>query len=157
MAVLLIALIFVGIKVFTHSNPASSPANTSAEQPSVVPAPPVSSRPASNDRDTKPVKTSSDAVVRQVIPEVSKSARNTIQGKIQVKVRVDVDPSGKVKSARLVSPGPSKYFAGLALKAAQQWEFSPPEGPDQNHSRSWILRFLFGRASTQVIPIREHA
>jgi TonB family protein len=97
-----------------------------------------------------------DAVVRQVIPEVPKSARNTIQGKIQVKVRVDVDPSGKVKSARLVSPGPSKYFAGLALKAAQQWEFSPPEGPDQNHSRSWILRFLFGRASTQVIPIREH-
>jgi TonB family protein len=96
-------------------------------------------------------------VVRQVIPEVPKNARNTIHGKIIVKVRVDVDSSGKVKSARLVLPGPSKYFAGLALKAAQKWEFSPREGRDQNTSNIWILRFQFGRASTQVVPTREHA
>ena len=158
MAILLLALIFVGIKVFTHSGMSSSPASTTAEQPPVVSAPPVSSRSTSNKSDAKPAKTSSDAIVRQVIPDVPKSARNTIKGKIQVRVRVDVDSSGKVKSARLVSPGPSKYFAGLALKAAHQWEFSPPpEGPDPNRSRTWILRFQFGRSSTQVTPIRERA
>ena len=155
MAILLLALIFVGIKVFTHSDTSSSPANTSSEHPSVVSAPPASSRSTSSNPDAKPVRTSSDAIVRQVIPEVPKSARNTIQGKIQVKVRVDVDASGKVKSAKLISPGPSKYFAGLALKAAQKWEFSPPEGPDHNRSRTWILRFQSGRVSTQVTPIPE--
>src|SRR6266852_561716 len=149
-AILLLALTFVGVRLFTHSDKPSSAASTTSEQPPEVSAPRASSRSTSANSDAKSAKTSSDTVVRQVIPDVPRSARNTIQGKILVKVRVDVDASGKVKSARLVLPGPSKYFAGLALKAAQKWEFSPPEGHDQNRSRTWILRFQFGRASTQV-------
>jgi TonB family protein len=159
LTVLLLAAAVVGVKLFTRPDkPATSPSTTPERQP-VVSAPPVSSPSMSVKPDEKPSQTAaaSGAVVRQVIPDVPKSARNTIQGKINVKVRVNVDSSGKVKSAKLVSPGPSKYFAGLALKAAQQWEFSPPEVNDQKASSTWILRFQFGRASTQVFPRREHA
>lgn len=158
-ALLLLAAAFVGTKVFTHSDESPMPAPGTAERQPAVPAPPVSSPSMNAKPDEKPTKTSasSGVVVRQVIPEVPKNARNTIQGKISVKVRVDVDSSGKVKSAKLVSPGPSKYFAGLALKAAQQWEFSPPEVNDQKTASTWILRFQFGRSSTQVFPTRDRA
>jgi TonB family protein len=159
LALLLLAAAFVGVKLFTHPGKSATSPSTTPEQQRAVSAPPLSSPSTSAQPDEKSSKTSasSGAVVRQVIPEVPKSARNTIQGKISVKVRVNVDSSGKVKSVRLVSPGPSKYFAGLALKAAQRWEFSPPEVNDQKTSSTWILRFQFGRASTQVFPMREHA
>jgi TonB family protein len=84
-------------------------------------------------------------VVHQVVPDVSKNSRNTITGTIKVTVRVEVDPSGKVASAKLKSAGPSKYFAGLALKAAQRWEFSP-----QPAASTWLLQFRFKRGGTQA-------
>jgi TonB family protein len=160
MALLLLVAALVGVKLFTHyDKSATSPSTTLEQQPAVSAPPPLLSPSMSAKPDEKSTKTAAapGAVVRQVIPEVPRSARNTIQGKISVKVRVSVDSSGKVKSAKLVSPGPSKYFAGLALKAAQQWQFSPPEENDQKASSTWILRFQFGRASTQVFPVREHA
>jgi TonB family protein len=157
-AALLLLAAVVGIKLFTRSDSSPPPASSSSQQQPAVSAPPVSSPITTAKPHEQPKKTSpsSGEVVRQVIPEVPKSARNTIHGKIPVKVRVEVDPSGKVKSARLVSPGPSKYFASLALKAAQQWQFKPPEAQDQQTSNTWILRFQFGRASTEVVPMREH-
>jgi len=159
LTLLLLAAAFVGVKLFTHpENSATSPSTTPEQQP-VASTPPVSSPSTKGKPEEKLSKTtsSSTAVVRQVIPEVPKGARNTIQGRIIVKVRVTVDSSGKVKSAKLVSPGPSQYFAGLALKAAQQWEFTPSEVNDQKTSRTWILRFQFARASTQVFPMQEQA
>ncbi len=151
LTLLLLAAAFVGVKLFTHpENSATSPSTTPEQQP-------VASTKAKPEEKLSKTTSSSRAVVRQVIPEVPKNARNTIQGRIIVKVRVTVDSSGKVKSAKLVSPGPSQYFAGLALKAAQQWEFTPSEVNDQKTSRTWILRFQFARASTQVFPMREHA
>jgi TonB family protein len=158
-ALVLLAAAFVGARLFIHSD--KSPALPSAvtQQQPVVSAPSVSAPSTSARPDQNPGNTASSpaAVARQVIPDVPKSARNTIHGKITVKVRVEVDISGKVKSAKFVSAGPSKYFANLALKAARQWEFTPSEVEDQNSSSTWILRFQFGRASTQVFPTREHA
>src|SRR5450755_4630184 len=46
-------------------------------------------------------------VVHPVMPVVSKSARNTITGKVKVRVRVQVDTSGNVTAAALDSPSPS--------------------------------------------------
>ena len=94
------------------------------------------------------------AVARRVFPDVPRSARNTIQGKIRVTVRIKVDSSGKVSTASLASPGPSKYFANLALKAAQGWEFTPAQENGQAVPSTWLLRFRFGRASTEVSPER---
>jgi len=93
-------------------------------------------------------------VVHQVLPDVSRKARETIQGTVRVGVRVRVDPSSNVVGAKLDSPGPSRYFAGLALKAARGWKFSAPKVDDRNVSSEWILRFEFGRAGTKVRSVR---
>jgi TonB family protein len=152
-----------------QEQPASIPANPSPpvrdesiaqknEQP--VP-PPATTAPANTE---SPPTTSNSAakssvstqgeVVRQVLPTVSRSASATITGKVRVSVRVNVDTAGKVVLEKLVSPGPSKYFASQALKAAQQWEFSPPRSNGKDLPSAWLLHFSFGRSATQVSPER---
>ena len=90
------------------------------------------------------------AVARQSLPDVPRSARSTIQGKVRVKVRVTVDSSGKVVGAKFESQGPSKYFANLALQAARLWKFVPPQAGGQHVSSEWIVKFEFGRTATNV-------
>ncbi len=91
-------------------------------------------------------------VVHQVVPNVPASARNTITGKVRVWVRVAVDSSGNVTDTTLDRPGPSKYFARLAQQAAAGWKFTPAQNEAQNVRSEWVLRFEFGRESTQVFP-----
>ncbi len=91
------------------------------------------------------------AVLQKVLPQVSPSARNTIEGKIKVRVRVEVDPSGNVTEARLVSPGPSRYFAQRALEAARGWKFTPAQMRGQPVPSEWNLRFGFRRTDTEVV------
>ena len=93
---------------------------------------------------------SAGSVTHQVLPDVPQSAKNTITGTIKVIVQAQVDASGKVTSAKLKSPGSSKYFAGLALKAAPKWEFSAPEIGGQPTASTWLLQFRFRRSGTQA-------
>jgi TonB family protein len=93
-----------------------------------------------------------DEVLQRVLPDVSKTARNTIHGTVKVKVRVTVDSSGNVTNATFESPGPSKYFARKAMEAAQQWKFKPVQNNGQPVSREWILQFQFKKSGTNVIP-----
>lgn len=124
-----------------------------AEQPANAVTPPAKPSPARSQPGAKKAIEPSNApqragIVEEVLPKVSESARNTIQGTIRVRVRVHVDPSGNVVGAEVDSPGPSNYFARLAREAAQKWKFaSAPE------SREWILRFGFQRTGTQVDPV----
>jgi TonB family protein len=92
-----------------------------------------------------------DGVVQQVMPDVLRSASETIHGQISVRIRVAVDPSGNVSNAELDSPGTSKYFAKVALQAAQQWKFKPAQAGGQAVSSVWILQFKFTQAGTNVI------
>ncbi len=117
-------------------------------------APTAAPKPAGNSasRRTEEVVASGGEVLHQVLPDVSKSAQNTISGTVKVGVRVEVDPSGKVTTAKLTSPGPSRYFAGLALKAAQRWEFSPPVADGAPTASTWLIQFRFKRTSTQAVP-----
>ncbi len=94
------------------------------------------------------------AVVNQVVPDVPQRARETIQGRLRVTVRVAVDPYGNVTAAALDSPGPSKYFADLALQAARRWKFRPTKIDGRNVSSEWILRFQFERTATRVLPVQ---
>ena len=94
-------------------------------------------------------------VLHQVLPEVPSKARKTIQGKVKVRVRVHIDPSGSVTLAELDSAGPSKYFAQLALDAARRWKFAPAKATDREVFDEWILRFQFFRANTKVVPVRS--
>jgi len=43
----------------------------------------------------------------------------------------------------LTNPGPSKYFARLALQAAQQWKFTPPRENGQAVPSQWTILFEF--------------
>jgi len=94
------------------------------------------------------------AVVGRVLPDVIPSASNTIQGKVEVRIRVTVDPRGNVSNATFDAPGPSKYFATLALQAAQQWRFEPAQVDGQATSSVWILRFQFTPTATLVTPVQ---
>jgi TonB family protein len=71
---------------------------------------------------------------------------------VRVIVGLTVDTAGNVSDAKLVSPGPSKYFARIALESARQWKFQPPTVEGSPASSAWTLRYLFGRAGTEVIP-----
>jgi TonB family protein len=79
---------------------------------------------------------------------------NTITGTIKINVRVEVDPSGKVTEARLVTRGPSEYFANLVVKAAQRWEFASTEVYGRPSASTWLLHFRLRRTSIQVSPER---
>lgn len=163
---IVIAFLLSGSKA-KHTNPApaaqkTAPASANgAEEAKPTPEPKRSpATPAPSPRvNTAPViqeRTPSGGamqdVVHPVIPSVSRGARNTITGRVRVRVRVTVDPSGNVTAARFESTGPSQYFARLAMEAARQWKFVPAEGT--SGTREWTLRFAFGRADTEVVPAR---
>jgi TonB family protein len=91
-------------------------------------------------------------VLDQVLPDVSQKARGTIHGKVRVSIKVHVDPSGGVSEAEFDSPGPSRFFADLALQAARKWAFTPPEVNGKSVASEWRLRFEFTQKDTKVIP-----
>jgi TonB family protein len=105
---------------------------------------PAASRPISG-ASNQPVRTpanESASVLHEEIPDVPRSARETIRGRIKVAVRVTVDASGNVTHATVENPGANKYFARLATDAAGKWKFAPADDQD---SRKWLLRFEFTR------------
>jgi TonB family protein len=93
------------------------------------------------------------AVAERVLPDVLPAARESIHGQVNVTVRVTVDQDGQVSNAALDAPGPSKYFARVALEAAQRWRFQPARVDGHPVSDAWILRFQFTQAGTEVTPI----
>jgi TonB family protein len=93
-------------------------------------------------------------VLQEILPDVPQKARDTIRGTVRVSVRVAVDPGGSVVGATLDSPGPSEYFANLALQASRRWEFWPAEVDGRYVSSEWILRFEFKRTATEAFPVQ---
>jgi TonB family protein len=150
-ALLAVAVVVALVVFFSRAKRGTAPAPTTTEQTApqtpaqIPPAPKPNPAVPEPTRTPRRAVTSQGGVVRQVIPDVSKNSRNTIRGTIKVTVRVEVDPSGKVTTAKLKTPGPSRYFAGLALKAAQRWEFAP-----QPTAGTWLIQFHFKRSGTQA-------
>jgi TonB family protein len=93
-------------------------------------------------------------VVQRVMPQVSPSARRTIQGKIKVRVRAGADAAGNVSSVTFESAGPSKYFSRISMEAAREWKFVPAEAAEQSGSREWRIQFAFTRANTEASAAR---
>jgi len=94
-------------------------------------------------------------VVQQVMPEVLRSAAESIRGTVRVNIKVDVDRSGNVEDAELASPGASRYFARQALQAARSWRFMPPKAAGGSVLSTWNLRFEFTRTGTTVVPEQD--
>lgn len=91
-------------------------------------------------------------VLDQVLPEPSQNALATIRGKVRVGIQLQVDAAGNVAQANLVNPGPSQYFADLALKAARRWEFSTPEVAGRSVASQWQVRFEFTPSGVKAFP-----
>ena len=81
--------------------------------------------------------------IDEVIPEVPRSALDTIRGTVRVTMRVTLDQSGAVRTVSADDPGPSRYFERLATEAAKKWTFTPATSEEQ---RIMLVKFNFTRA-----------
>ena len=161
-AVGIIALLLGGHRGTNTTDTAAPAAESGA--PAVAAPTPAASEPARRRREAKPSPAKAGkapapvgdvtkgVVLQQVMPRVAPSARETVEGKIRVRVRVQVDSAGNVTNARLESSGPSKYFARLAVEAAREWKFTPPQVQGRPVASEWVLRFGFRRTDTEVVP-----
>jgi len=137
-----------------HRGSSAKKSQTPAKQGTTA----VVARPASEADTQQPVANNprggvvQGAVVDRIMPNVSRNARNTIEGKIHVNVGVEVDAAGAVSAATLERSGPSKYFARMALESARQWKFQPAQVNGKPVPSKWILRYRFGRSETEVSP-----
>jgi eukaryotic-like serine/threonine-protein kinase len=124
------------------------------EEASAIPGPSPAITPSKEQPKASAAPVVPGEVLNQVLPDVSQKARDTIRGRVRVSVKVHVDPSGDLTGAELDSPGPSKYFAGLALQAARRWEFAPAKVDGSSVSTDWIVRFVFSPLGTKVFPVQ---
>ncbi len=162
-AAVLLAAAFGGYRWLRDGAEEVRPALVTEPEPQPAPAP-AQARPSPSGRTAAPSITPAPAtepqpeetpeppegIVRQVLPDVPRAAQDTIQGSFAVEVRVTVDAAGDVADAALISPGPSRYFAALALDAARKWKFAPAPQDAESAERAWVLRFRFDRFSTRV-------
>jgi len=135
--------------------PAPGALTTTNAKEKPAPIAPVTAPPASEEAAqpaTGGIASAKGEVLDQVLPDVSAKARATIHGKVRVSVKVHVDPAGGVSAAEFDSPGPSQFFADLALQAARKWAFTPPEVNGKSVASEWRLRFEFTQSDTKVIP-----
>jgi len=91
-------------------------------------------------------------VLHQEIPDVPRSARESIHGHIKVAVRVTVDRSGTVVGETVEDPGSSRYFRPCGQRSGQKMKFAPA---DSQNPREWLLRFEFTRDGTTGAPALE--
>ena len=155
-AVLVLAVIAAALILRSHRTQPAPPAQEQQDEPSIstnsiesqAPKPP----PAPEKQTTKS-SPAEGAVTQRVMPEVPQFAMQTIHGKFQVGIRVTVDAKGNVSDAGFELAGPSKYFANLALQAARQWRFNPPQSDGRAVSSIWILKFQFTRGATDVTSV----
>ncbi len=124
------------------TKPRSEQQNSVSASSLSPPAPAASASPAGGSDQGR--------ILQRVTPAVSQSALNTITGTIRIRVKVAVDASGNVEKATFISAGPSKYFSGKAMQAAQQWKFAPAEVNGQAVPSAWILRFSVRRSGTEM-------
>lgn len=156
-AVAVVAVLsWVGISML-RKEPTSAPVVTESQPPAPVSAP---SDTAPRPADAKPIESEArqqpdapPSPINEVIPNVPRSARETIRGTIRVTIRVIVDQGGTVLATTTDEPGPSRYFERLATQAARQWTFTPTDSAEQ---RTLLVRFYFKRAGTtgRAIPLQ---
>lgn len=158
-AAVAVLLGWVAISMF-RTEPTSAPAATdgapNSESQSLAPAPEPSkvapvvpqTKPAgakSVESELQKQPDASPLIISEVIPDVPRSARETIRGTVRVSVRVIVDKEGTVLVATADDPGPSRYFERLAIQASKKWKFAPTDSGEQ---RIMLVRFNFRRAGT---------
>jgi TonB family protein len=169
----LLTLVWVGISGFGTDSASTSVAREGAQDVEMQSSPPVSAsskaapavpppqaapstvqtaipapsatQPQSIESGTLSEPAASLSPINEVIPDVPRSALQTIRGTIRVTIRVTVDNQGKVVAATAEDPGPSRYFERLATEASKKWTFAPTDTQEQ---RRMLVRFNFTRQGT---------
>lgn len=120
----------------------------------VAPVVAAAPKPAPETTETGPVEpevqqppAAPTSAINEVIPDVPRSALNTIRGTVRVSVRVSVDKQGTVVDAAAEDRGPSRYFERLALEAAKKWTFTPAPSEERRMMR---VRFNFTQAGASA-------
>ncbi len=126
-----------------------------APKPSATPASQAAAAAAPKASTRQPQQTPG-AVLNRVLPQVPQKALDTITGRVKIAVRANVDESGKVVSTMLERSGPSKYFARLALQAAENWRFRAPQSNSDPLPSTWILHFTFTSTAVDASATRAH-
>jgi TonB family protein len=174
----LILLLFIAAFIFgydlTPSSPLPTPQSLNPATPAGLPKPSVSQpdkipAPAAEAAHPQPVAHTGahapmparepvigdvvkGSVAHQVLPEISEKILESIHGQVNVGVRVEVDLEGNVARAYIDSPGPSRFFANQALRAAQNWKFKPGHVGGHVSGGTWLLQFQFGQSEISVDP-----
>ena len=125
----------------------SKPLPTPPERPAPDPVVPAST-PEPAAESSSP--TTSPDLVTQVTPEVLDKARRSIQGKVNVVLKVHADAYGAVREATLEPPPVSRYFSGAAMKAVRRWKFRTVKEGEVYVPQNWTVRFEFTRGGTKV-------
>ena len=128
------------------ATPSGTESSGAASQTPVSPTPSPTQAPKAAR-----IEAGSNAVIQRVLPSAPQKALNTIRGTVRVGVKVSVDPSGDVTDATIDSPGPSSYFANLALQAARQWKFAAT----RDISSDWTVRFEFSPDGTKAFATQS--
>jgi len=168
--VLVLLLMFAAFKFgwdLTPSSPASAP-QAPVQEPAAAPAPRAATAPAPFAAPTaEPAPKAASAaeatkggvakgsVAHQTLPDIPTKILDTVQGHIKVRIRVEVDPGGNVSQASIDLPGPSRYFANQALRAAQNWKFTPAQVDGRAAASTWLLEFQFGQSQTEATQSEE--
>jgi TonB family protein len=139
------------LKTAAEESPAGQPQTSQVAEPTPA-AVSTETSPAAKRPRASASPSARGEVLDQVLPDVSEKALATIQGIVRVTVRVQVDPTGNVSEAALDSPGPSKYFADLALRAAHRWQFSSPEVDGHSVPSEWLISFNFSSSGPKAFP-----
>jgi TonB family protein len=155
--VVAVALFFIARRKSSTSESSSPPVavQPTQAQPATSQSGPVATQPepAAGGDERVSASPNENGVVKQVMPEVSPSARRTIHGKIVVRVKVNVDAAGNVQQAKIESGRASKYFSRIALEAARDWKFAPAQ-TGETVKREWKVQFGFSRAKTEASAVR---
>lgn len=153
----ILASVWVGVRIFTDDSTAPSPARQTAPRvespsPAVMPAPgepaPAAAEPvAAGEADPSP------SLIHEVIPSIPQSALQTIRGTIRVTVQVNVDDAGNVTAASAHVRGPSRYFERLCVEAASKWTFGPAEAAEP---RVMLVKFTLKRegVTAEATPLK---
>ena len=95
------------------------------------------------------------SAAHQALPDIPGKIMDAVEGHFKVSICVEVDPEGNVSQASIDSPGPSRYFANQALRAAQNWKFNPAKVDGRAVPSTWLLEFQFGQSQSAVNASEE--
>ena len=147
---------FSAVAPVTPETQLQTPPTTQATPDPDKQTPPVGDVPPDASAPPAPIQSNAGAVkgsvAQRVMPEVLPASNRSIQGKVNVVVRLNVSPAGEVTDANFESAGPSKYFARVAMEAARKWKFTPAHANGQPIASTWALHFVFTRENTDVTP-----